>query len=130
MIRVRCDHPSTSQAHLPPVLANALPILHRRTTTFPTGTNYGINDQRSRETTGVDDAEGRMLRTSRYKYTIFNGDRPNREQLYDLKNDPGEMKNLADAPAHRETLTTHRRLLAAWCKETKDEAFGKIVAAK
>jgi len=40
VIRVRCDHPSTYQAYLHPVLTNASPILHRRTTTFPTETSY------------------------------------------------------------------------------------------
>ncbi|MCU0229477.1 MAG: sulfatase-like hydrolase/transferase, partial [Bryobacterales bacterium] len=38
--------------------------------------------------------EGRMIRTARHKYVVFNhGDRP--EQLFDLDADPGEVLNLA-----------------------------------
>jgi len=37
---VPCDHPSTYQAYLHSVPANASPILHHQTTTFPTDTTY------------------------------------------------------------------------------------------
>lgn len=67
-------------------------------------------------------AWGRMIRTERFKYAVY--DRGEfREQLHDLKSDPGEMKNLATDPAYREVLNEHRRRLAAWCKRTGDTTF-------
>ncbi len=42
------------------------------------------------------------------------------EELYDLKADPNELKNLAKDPAHAETLAQHRQWLAKWIKETGD----------
>ncbi len=44
-----------------------------------------------------------------------------REELYDLKSDPFELKNLADDPAFNEVLTEHRRQLDAWIKRTGDK---------
>ena len=43
------------------------------------------------------------------------------EELYDLRADPFEIKNLADDPAHRATLKTLRARLDRWIKETKDQ---------
>jgi arylsulfatase A-like enzyme len=64
--------------------------------------------------------EGRMLRTARYKYVVFNGgSRP--EQLFDLELDPGEVLNLARRPEAAPLLTQHRQLLAAWIRETQDD---------
>ena len=52
----------------------------------------------------------RMLRTDRYKYCY--GPKSKLVALYDLQNDPHEDRNLADDPAHAETVRTmHRRLL-------------------
>ena len=63
---------------------------------------------------------GRMLRTERYKYTIYNKGEC-REQLFDMENDPGEMVNLAIDAAYSAELNRHRSLLMAWAKETNDE---------
>jgi len=55
----------------------------------------------------------RALHTDRFKYTVYDiGER--REMLVDLKNDPGEMKNLADDPACRDTLLDCRKRLRQW----------------
>lgn len=63
---------------------------------------------------------GRMLRTARYKYTIYNKGNC-REQLFDMNKDPGEMNNLAvDNEFHHE-LNKHRQLLTDWAKETNDD---------
>lgn len=63
--------------------------------------------------------QGRMVRTKHYKYCAYTpGDRA--EQLFDLKEDPGETKNLAADPAHQENLKRHRKTLATWCRETRD----------
>jgi arylsulfatase A-like enzyme len=67
----------------------------------------------------VESLHGRMLRTDRFKYsTYFSGD--NREQLIDLKNDPGEMTNLAADESAREALEQHRQHLKAWARKTGD----------
>ena len=63
---------------------------------------------------------GRMLRTSRFKYCVYDSGR-DREQLIDLKNDPGEMKNLADVSEYADVLNTHRRLLRRWVERTGDK---------
>ncbi|MCG3181013.1 MAG: Arylsulfatase [Phycisphaerae bacterium] len=64
-------------------------------------------------------AAGRMVRSSRYKYVIYDtGDGP--EQLFDLQADPGETKNLATDPAAAESMAAHRRMLAEWAARTKD----------
>jgi len=62
---------------------------------------------------------GRMLRTARYKYTIYNKGNC-REQLFDMKKDPGEMNNLAVDNEFYHELNKHRRLLTDWAKETND----------
>jgi N-sulfoglucosamine sulfohydrolase len=43
-----------------------------------------------------------------------------KEELYDLKADPNELKNLAADPAHAKTLDELRGRLAAWRKQTAD----------
>jgi uncharacterized sulfatase len=45
------------------------------------------------------------------------------EELYDLESDPDEFTNLADEPAHRETLERMRGALADWILETRDSGF-------
>jgi N-sulfoglucosamine sulfohydrolase len=42
------------------------------------------------------------------------------EELYDLRSDPNESRNLAEDPAHAETLNELRRRLHQWQKRTKD----------
>ncbi|MAF65531.1 MAG: sulfatase [Planctomycetes bacterium] len=43
-----------------------------------------------------------------------------REELYDLENDPFEVRNLAASPDHRETLESMRSALEAWMLERRD----------
>ncbi|MBM3744945.1 MAG: DUF229 domain-containing protein [Acidobacteria bacterium] len=64
--------------------------------------------------------EGRMVRTARYKYVVYNGGR-NPEQLFDLELDPGEILNLARASDAAPILQRHRQLLAGWIRETRDD---------
>ncbi len=66
-----------------------------------------------------DGVSGRMLRTKRYKYIVYNTG-SGREQLFDLEVDPGETNNLAADPAHLSTLNEHRRLTSDWAAETND----------
>lgn len=65
------------------------------------------------------DFKARMLRTSRYKYIAFSHGK-NNEQLFDLKNDPGETKNLARDSSMKTVLNGHRNLLSRWVTETND----------
>lgn len=63
--------------------------------------------------------KGRMIRTGRYKYTIYSSGGRN-EQLFDLLTDPGETINLAYSKAYREILEKHRNLLGKWMEERND----------
>jgi arylsulfatase A-like enzyme len=63
--------------------------------------------------------QGRMLRSRRYKYTVYSeGER--RESLVDLEEDPGEMRNLAGKPGSAQVLKEHRAMLAEWCRKYGD----------
>ena len=55
---------------------------------------------------------GRMLRTEQYKYITYEGDPV--EQLFDLKADPWETKNLAEDGAFAAVVQDHRKRLAQW----------------
>jgi len=69
----------------------------------------------------VGSIEARMVRTARYKYIVFAAG-TNREQFFDMENDPGELKNLIAVPALAGETARHRHLLEQWRKETHDEA--------
>ena len=60
---------------------------------------------------------GYSLRTPRWRYTEWNGGKAGRE-LYDHENDPGELTNLAEDPASKETLSDLSEKLAAAVKTT------------
>lgn len=55
-----------------------------------------------------------------HQQKIFSATRPP-EELYDLDVDPWELSNLADAPAHKVTLTHLRQRLDTWMKESGDK---------
>lgn len=57
---------------------------------------------------------------NRDQLLIMAGTRPV-EELYDLKNDPHELKNLANDPRHRTKLLELRKKLDAWIKQTGDK---------
>jgi choline-sulfatase len=67
----------------------------------------------------VESRAGRMLRTARYKYNVYESGE-GREQLIDLQEDPGEMENLAASDEHRRVLDDHRRRLRRWVDSTGD----------
>ena len=85
------------------------------------------------ETEWVDDLfeikktiKARMLRTERYKYIVYSRasiDEEDglREQLFDMKNDPGEMINLAVDIKYLNILEKHRKLLQQWIVRTNDD---------
>jgi arylsulfatase A-like enzyme len=51
---------------------------------------------------------------------LFTVPRP-REELYDRRTDPWELTNLADDPAHTQTLTELRAILDTWIRDTNDQ---------
>jgi choline-sulfatase len=55
---------------------------------------------------------GRMIRTGRYKYVRYENDPV--EQLFDMKADPWETRNLADEARYAAEVAAHRRLLDQW----------------
>jgi len=72
-------------------------------------------------------AQGRMVRTDRYKYCVYDrGSR--RESLVDLHEDPGEMVNLAGDPINQGVLGQHRELLARFAREHGDALAAALVA--
>ena len=50
---------------------------------------------------------------------MFFGERPE-EELYDLREDPWEMRNLAGEAGHQDTLRAMRSMLKRWIEETGD----------
>ena len=72
-----------------------------------------------RDDLAVESKAGRMLRTARYKYNVYESGE-HREQLIDLDDDPGEMVNLAENPDFKDVLTEHRKRLRRWVEETGD----------
>ena len=64
--------------------------------------------------------QGRMVRTSQYKYVIYSWGRY-REQLFDMERDSGEMVNIVANSRYKAVLDEHRRILYEWCKETGDK---------
>ena len=69
---------------------------------------------------------GRIVRSDRYKYILYKKGQ-NREMLFDMKKDPGEMVNLATNPDYRDILGEHRKLLESWVKETGDPVAAEYV---
>lgn len=60
--------------------------------------------------------QGWIVRTVDYKYVLYNSGK-NREMLYDMKNDRGEMCNLAVENKFQEIVKQHRALLREWLKK-------------
>ena len=73
-----------------------------------------------RECVAVESHYGRMVRTDRFKYCIHDSGK-HAESLIDLKNDPGEMKNLAGIEKYKDVLNQHRRLLRSWVERIDDK---------
>ncbi len=73
-----------------------------------------------REYVVTENHTGRMLRSRQFKYCVYR-DGEFRESLIDMREDPGEMRNLAAAPEYRDILTRHQRYLHQWIASTGDE---------
>lgn len=70
--------------------------------------------------------EGRMLRNGQYKYWIYDEGKE-RESLFDLKNDPGEMINLVSDTKHARALQQCRSQLMEWAKKNNDPFLTKLI---
>lgn len=69
--------------------------------------------------------KGRMVVSQNFKYILFDGGK-NREQLFDLVNDPGELRPVTDRPEFREQLVNHRNMLLAWHDRIGDSDFDPV----
>lgn len=58
------------------------------------------------------DPNGRVVRSSRYKYAMFKQD--GQEMFFDLKDDPLETRNLIGNKEHSKLIQEHRQKLRAW----------------
>jgi len=72
-------------------------------------------------------AQGRMVRTDRYKYCVYDHG-TQRESLVDMEKDPLETRNLATDPAYRKIVEQHRNLLLAFAAKHNDELVKDIYA--
>jgi arylsulfatase A-like enzyme len=81
-----------------------------------------------RATQVVENGESRMLRSARYKYVVY-GSGARREMLVDMVADPGEMRNLALAPAFAPVLAEHRELLKDWYQQNGGKLDPKYIAS-
>ncbi|WP_025143827.1 sulfatase [Pedobacter jeongneungensis] len=63
---------------------------------------------------------GRAVITKDFKYIVYNKGEQ-KEQLFDLTKDPGEMNNLAVNAAYKKKLITMRAYLKQWCKTNGDQ---------
>jgi hypothetical protein len=68
-----------------------------------------------------------MVRTDRHKYCVYSRGNQ-RESLVDLKNDPGELKDLATNPEYRNVLVEHRALLAKYGQQHNDPLVAELLA--
>ncbi len=62
---------------------------------------------------------GRMIRSERYKYCVYT-DGAIRESLVDMRDDPGELKNLVLLREYESVLREHRGYLTRWIEESGD----------
>jgi arylsulfatase A-like enzyme len=79
-----------------------------------------------RESLVVESNRSRMIRTARFKYTVYDSGEP-REVLTDLVKDPGEMHNLAAETACQEVLQQHRKLLVEWYRNNGERLDEKYI---
>jgi len=69
---------------------------------------------------------GRAIWQGSYKYTLYSWGRY-REQLHDLRSDPGEQRNLAVESRFDAVRDRMRASLLDWCRRTGDDEFLKLL---
>jgi len=75
----------------------------------------------------VPEREARILRTSDYKYLFATTGETIEEALYDERNDPGEMRNLATHAESWGMINEMRERLANWMRETNDPLLNTLL---
>ncbi|UXX79405.1 DNRLRE domain-containing protein [Reichenbachiella carrageenanivorans] len=86
-----------------------------------TSRDYVVSEIEQRVHTGHTPGKftGRMVVTTDYKYILFDKG-VNREQLYDLTTDPGELSPVTDDPTYHTQLLDLRQKLKDWVSTTGD----------
>jgi arylsulfatase A-like enzyme len=79
----------------------------------------GRNPESWRRFVASENAWGRMIRSKRFKYCVYDDD-SDRESLVDMAADPGESRNLVEEQEYHDTLAEHRRYLAQWIEDSLD----------
>lgn len=79
---------------------------------------YIVTETKFAETAGT---LGWMVRTKDYKYVLYDNGR-NREQLFDIQHDRGEMQNLAIEGKYKDVVRYHRQLLLEWMERHPSKA--------
>lgn len=64
----------------------------------------------------------RLLTTERWAYIYHTNDI---DELYDRRNDPWQLENLANDPHHGKTLDALKRRMAAWMRDTDDHLYNE-----
>lgn len=85
---------------------------------------YVVTETNFAQTSGT---LGWMVRTPQYKYVLYDTGR-NREQLYDMRDDRGEMRNLAVEEKHKEVVIQHRQRLSEWMQ--RHPVRGKVAPVR
>ena len=70
---------------------------------------------------------GRMIRTKKYKCCVYNIGQQ-REQLFDMDADPGELKNPVVDANFSDEVNRHRALITDWARQTTDSGFPYVKA--
>ncbi|MBX3012669.1 MAG: sulfatase-like hydrolase/transferase [Caldilineaceae bacterium] len=101
--------PSVTMNHT----ATELPTPNARTDIFATyhGNQFGLYSQR-------------MVRNAQWKY-VWNATAE--DEFYDLRQDPGELLNLAADPSYQEAIAALRRRLVEWMEKTGDRLLNPWV---
>lgn len=74
---------------------------------------YVVTETAFLQTAGT---QGWLVRTPKYKYVLYESGK-NREMLYDMENDRGEMCNLAIEQNYQDLVKQHRALLLEWMEK-------------
>ncbi len=78
--------------------------------------DYAFSEVRRELGRSVHDARAFMVRTAAWKYVLFEGYRP---QLFDLREDPGEIDDLGASPAHAAVRAEMHEHLFAWLRQRR-----------
>ncbi|MFC1713258.1 sulfatase [Candidatus Poribacteria bacterium] len=73
----------------------------------------GREPQSWRDHLWIESEFGYMVQGNRYKYMLYDSGE-DREQLIDLEEDPGEMKNMATDPAYQDILSEYRQYFQSY----------------